>query len=59
MKTNRRQTAAEKKQADIQLVRNAITAFENFMAKYPDDPANTHRARQLQQQREKLAGMVG
>lgn len=57
-RNTRRQTAAEKRQSDINLVKNAVTMMENFISKYPDDPFNATRMRQLQQQREKLAMMT-
>lgn len=56
-RNTRRQTAAEKRQSDINLIRNAITAMENFISKYPNDPYIEGRVRQLNQQREKLAAM--
>lgn len=57
-RNTRRQTAAEKRQSDINLVSNAIVMMENFIAKYPDDRYIEDRKRQLQQQREKYAMMT-
>lgn len=56
-RNTRRQTAAEKRQSDINLVKNSILAFENFIAKYPDDKFNEGRRRQMQMLQEKLQGM--
>lgn len=55
---SRKQTPAQKRAADIALIQNAILSFENFLAKYPNDPYNEGRIRQLNQQRAKLADMT-
>jgi len=57
-RNTRRQTASEKRQSDINLVKNSIVAFENFIAKFPDDPFNAKRISQMQMLQEKLQGMT-
>lgn len=57
-RNTRRQTAAEKRQSDINLVKNSILAFENFIAKYPDDKYNDGRRRQMEMLQSKLEGMT-
>lgn len=53
-----RQTAAEKRQSDINLVRNSITAFENYITKFPDDKYNEGRRRQMEMLQDKLQSMT-
>lgn len=55
---SRKQTAAEKRAADIALVKNSILAFENFLSKYPTDRWNEDRKRQLAMLQSKLTDMT-
>lgn len=57
-RTPRRQTAADKRRADMELIKNSILSFENFLAKYPNDRYNDSRRRQMEMLQEKLAAMT-
>ena len=54
----RRQTAADKLRAEIALIENSILAFERVLVKYPNDPYNEGRRRQMAMLQSKLADMT-
>ena len=54
----RRQTAADKLRAEIALIENSILAFERVLVKYPNDPYNEDRRRQMAMLQSKLADMT-
>lgn len=55
---NRRQTAADKRRAEIALIENSILAFERVLEKYPTDRYNEDRRRQMAMLKDKLAMMT-
>ena len=55
---NRRQTAADKRRAEIALIENSILAFERVLEKYPTDRYNEDRKRQMAMLQSKLADMT-
>ena len=55
---NRRQTAADKRRAEIELIKNSILAFERVLTQYPNDPYNGARRRQMEMLQSKLADMT-
>ena len=54
---NRRQTAADKRRAEIALIKNSILAFERVLAQYPNDRYNEDRKRQMAMLQSKLSDM--
>jgi outer membrane protein assembly factor BamD (BamD/ComL family) len=54
----RRQTAADKRRAEIALIENSILAFERVLEKYPTDRFNEDRRRQMAMLQDKLATMT-
>ena len=54
----RRQTAADKRRAEIELIKNSILAFERVLVKYPTDRFNEDRRRQMAMLQSKLADMT-
>ena len=54
----RRQTAADKRRAEIELIKNSILAFERVLANYQDDGYNATRRRQMAMLQDKLADMT-
>ena len=54
---NRRQTAADKRRAEIALIENSILAFERVLAQYPNDRYNEDRKRQMAMLQSKLSDM--
>ena len=54
---NRRQTAADKRRAEIELIKNSILAFERVLTQYPTDPYNEGRRRQMEMLQSKLSDM--
>ena len=54
---NRRQTAADKRRAEIELIKNSILAFERVLAQYPNDRYNEDRKRQMAMLQSKLSDM--
>ena len=54
---NRRQTAADKRRAEIALIENSIRTFERVLAQYPNDPYNEGRRRQMEMLQSKLSDM--
>jgi outer membrane protein assembly factor BamD (BamD/ComL family) len=55
---NRRQTAADKRRAEIELIKNSIRTFERVLEKYEDDGYNDSRRRQMEMLQSKLAAMT-
>ena len=58
MKTNRRQTTEQKRQSDIELIKNSILAFERYIANNPNDQFNDGRKRQMAMLQDKLQMMT-
>jgi len=54
----RRQTAEQKKQSDIELIKNSIAAFERYITNNPNDQWNDGRRRQMAQLQDKLQMMT-
>ena len=54
----RRQTAADKRRAEIELIKNSIRTFERVLANYEDDGYNDSRRRQMAMLQSKLADMT-
>lgn len=54
----RRQTAADKRRAEIALIENSIRTFERVLAQYPNDRYNEDRKRQMEMLQSKLADMT-
>ena len=54
----RRQTAADKRRAEIALIENSIRTFERVLAQYPNDRYNEDRKRQMAMLQSKLADMT-
>lgn len=55
---NRRQTAADKRRAEIALIENSIRTFERVLEMYPNDRYNEDRKRQMAMLQSKLADMT-
>jgi outer membrane protein assembly factor BamD (BamD/ComL family) len=55
---NRRQTAADKRRAEIALIENSIRTFERVLEMYPNDRYNEDRKRQMAMLKSKLADMT-
>ena len=53
----RRQTTADKRRAEVELIKNSILAFERALTKYPNDPYNEGRRRQMEMLQSKLSDM--
>ena len=56
--TASRQTTADKRRAEVELIKNSILAFERVLVKYPNDPYNEDRRRQMEMLQSKLADMT-
>ena len=54
----RRQTAADKRRAEIALIENSIRTFERVLEMYPNDRYNEDRKRQMAMLKSKLADMT-
>ena len=54
----RRQTTADKRRAEVELIKNSILAFERVLTKYPNDPYNEGRRRQMEMLQSKLSDMT-
>ena len=54
----RRQTAADKRRAEIALIENSIRTFERVLEMYPNDRYNEDRKRQMAMLQSKLADMT-
>ena len=54
----RRQTAADKRRAEIALIENSIRTFERVLEMYPNDHYNEDRKRQMAMLQSKLADMT-